>query len=253
MPRGPVVYTLPPGTTPQIAGTTIEPAVFNAAMDDIANTFNTVQPPEYGGTGGSSKISAANSLEVLSYNADQTLTDSQLAQAYENAKISWETVFSGSVPPGASFPVIDLAPFRILRFRGALFPATNSVNVFARLSTNNGSSYDAAANYPSLITDQTNGAPSPAGQYLTADAGIRLNSGAVPTVGGIDVDLTVSEFNQARRCSFKQDAAQIDAALLIRSFVIRGSYTGTTARNAIQFIASSGNISGWMNIEGVRG
>lgn len=58
MPRGPTIYTLPPGTTPQIAGTPIPSAIFNAAMEDIANTFNTMLPPEYGGTGTTTGIGA---------------------------------------------------------------------------------------------------------------------------------------------------------------------------------------------------
>jgi len=51
MPRGPVVFTLPPGTTPQQPNTVIQSSVWNAAMDDIAQAFNTVQPIQYGGTG----------------------------------------------------------------------------------------------------------------------------------------------------------------------------------------------------------
>lgn len=62
MPRGPVVYTLPPGTTPQQPNTTIPSAMFNAAMDDIADTFNTVQPEAYGGTGAATYIGAWDNI-----------------------------------------------------------------------------------------------------------------------------------------------------------------------------------------------
>lgn len=62
MPRSPTIYELPPGTVPQIPGTTIPSAVFNAAMADIANTFNTAQPVVYGGTGATSTIGAWDSL-----------------------------------------------------------------------------------------------------------------------------------------------------------------------------------------------
>lgn len=62
MPRGPTVYSLPPGTTPQAPGDTIASATFNAAMDDIANTFNTPQPVVYGGTGGVSASDARTNL-----------------------------------------------------------------------------------------------------------------------------------------------------------------------------------------------
>lgn len=66
MGRGPTVYTLPPGTTPQIAGTTIEPAIFNAFADDVANTFNTPQPIEYGGTGAANAADARNNIGAAS-------------------------------------------------------------------------------------------------------------------------------------------------------------------------------------------
>ncbi len=51
MPRSPSTYSLPPGTTPQQPNTVISSSMFNAFADDVAQTFNTVQPVVYGGTG----------------------------------------------------------------------------------------------------------------------------------------------------------------------------------------------------------
>lgn len=51
MPRSPSTYSLPPGTTPQQPNTVISSSMFNAFADDVAQTFNTVQPVAYGGTG----------------------------------------------------------------------------------------------------------------------------------------------------------------------------------------------------------
>lgn len=51
MPRSPSTYSLPPGTTPQQPNTVISSSMFNAFADDVAQTFNTVQPIVYGGTG----------------------------------------------------------------------------------------------------------------------------------------------------------------------------------------------------------
>lgn len=67
MPRGPVVFTLPPGTTPQSPGDVIQSAVWNAAMDDVAQTFNTIQPIEYGGTNASTAGGALTNLGVSSF------------------------------------------------------------------------------------------------------------------------------------------------------------------------------------------
>lgn len=53
MPRSGVngTYTLPPNTDNQQPLTTISSSMFNAAMDDVEQTFNSVQPEAYGGTG----------------------------------------------------------------------------------------------------------------------------------------------------------------------------------------------------------
>jgi hypothetical protein len=65
MPRSPTTYVLPPGTTPQAPNTTIGSAMFNAAMDDIATTFNTAQPIAFGGTGATSVITAWDALDAI--------------------------------------------------------------------------------------------------------------------------------------------------------------------------------------------
>lgn len=69
MPRSPTIYTLPPGTTPQVPDTPISSTMFNAAMNDIEQTFNTAQPVAYGGTGAGTAAGARTNLDVPS-NAD---------------------------------------------------------------------------------------------------------------------------------------------------------------------------------------
>jgi hypothetical protein len=53
MPRSGVngTYTLPPNTDNQQPNTVIRSAMFNAAMNDVQQTFNTPQPVAFGGTG----------------------------------------------------------------------------------------------------------------------------------------------------------------------------------------------------------
>lgn len=64
MPRSGVngTYSLPPGTTPQQPNTVIQSSVWNAAMDDIAQTQNTPLPVPYGGTGSATIDGARTSL-----------------------------------------------------------------------------------------------------------------------------------------------------------------------------------------------
>jgi len=62
MPRSPTTYTLPPGTTPQLPNSVIGSSQYNAAMDDIAQTFNTAQPVLFGGTGATNAADARDNL-----------------------------------------------------------------------------------------------------------------------------------------------------------------------------------------------
>lgn len=62
MPRSPTVATQPPGTTPQVPLTPIPSAIWNGAMDDIYQIFNTPQPIEYGGTNAATAAAARTNL-----------------------------------------------------------------------------------------------------------------------------------------------------------------------------------------------
>lgn len=57
-------YNPPPGTNNQIAGTPISPAMFNGWVDDVTQTFNTIQPEAYGGTGAATFEQARTNLGV---------------------------------------------------------------------------------------------------------------------------------------------------------------------------------------------
>lgn len=64
MPRSGVVGTAtpPPGTTPQQPNTVIQSAVWNSAIDDIYQTFNTPTPIAYGGSGAATAADARTNL-----------------------------------------------------------------------------------------------------------------------------------------------------------------------------------------------
>jgi hypothetical protein len=64
MPRSPTNYSLPPGTTPQQPNTVIGSAMFNSFADDVAQTFNTVTPVEFGGNGVTDNKPLANSFGI---------------------------------------------------------------------------------------------------------------------------------------------------------------------------------------------
>lgn len=74
MARSPVIYTLPPGTTPQVPNTVISSAIWNTVMTDIASTFNTPQPIEFGGTAATSVIGGHDALVTKGANVATAAT-----------------------------------------------------------------------------------------------------------------------------------------------------------------------------------
>lgn len=84
----------------KVAGTTavpnaiIESGKYNATIDDIIQDLNTARPISAGGTGSTTKIGAANALEVISFGAAQTLTTIQKDQALGNLGISADVVLT---------------------------------------------------------------------------------------------------------------------------------------------------------------
>lgn len=94
MPRSPTVFTLPPGTTPQVPNTVISSAVWNAALDDVAQTFNTVQPLVYGGTGAATAGAAADALSPAAVNVASAATTNIGAAASPNVNITGTTTIT---------------------------------------------------------------------------------------------------------------------------------------------------------------
>lgn len=74
MPRSPVVFSLPPGTVPQVPDSVISSAMFNGAMSDIEQTFNTPQPIQYGGTAATTAIGGFDGLNTKGANVATAAT-----------------------------------------------------------------------------------------------------------------------------------------------------------------------------------
>lgn len=117
MPRSPSTYSLPPGTTPQQPNTVISSSMFNAFADDVAQTFNTVQPIVYGGTG-------SNDLKL-------TDTDFGIKDNGDPTKIGQ---FNASGLPTATTRTYDLPYYSgtlglVSDIRGQIYGLTLSNNV----------------------------------------------------------------------------------------------------------------------------
>lgn len=122
-----------------------------------------------------------------------------------------------------------------------LIPATNSVTLNTRLSTDGGSSWDSTANYYWGANASCNtGASSLSGGTQTAVDFVGTISNSLEGISG---DLTIPNPIQATlRHTFLYDLAAAQTAAFCR---ITGAaiWTPTTAVNAIRFYYSSGNIA----------
>lgn len=74
MPRSPTVFNLVPGTVPQVPDTPISSAMFNAAMLDFEQTFNTPQPIQYGGTAATTAVGGFDGLNTKGANVATAAT-----------------------------------------------------------------------------------------------------------------------------------------------------------------------------------
>lgn len=122
MSRGPIIYSLPPGTTPQQPGDTISSATWNAAMDDIAQTFNTAQPVEYGGTGQSSLMGAIDAWSPPFVNIASGSTTNIADATSPNVSITGTTTIT-------AFGTIRAGVRRNIRFNDVLTLTHNATSL----------------------------------------------------------------------------------------------------------------------------
>lgn len=97
MPRsGPVgTASQPPGTTPQQPNTVIQSAVWNTAMDDIYQIFNTPTPVAYGGTGASNALGSADAFSTKGADIPSSTTTDIWAATGEYVHITGTTTITG--------------------------------------------------------------------------------------------------------------------------------------------------------------
>jgi hypothetical protein len=167
----------------------------------------------------------------------------------------WETIGIDTLSAVASWSRTDLGAFRKLKITGWARPATDGVSAWILTSTNNGSSYDTgAANYSySGVYQSTATVAAIAGDTNVGDLNLSSTIGN-DTHEGIQINISIDQFNQsARMWSIVETYYISGSSVLIRNYhsIVRNS---ATARNALQFTFSSGNIAaGHIVLEGIRG
>lgn len=168
----------------------------------------------------------------------------------------WEHPVGGNMAFGATATkdLTGLAGYRMLRINYALDVSVDAAAVNMRVSTDNGSSFLSGATEYNNFTTTNNGATITAantagpGIYLDANIGVDLTS-----PGGVRGTIYLYEFNQAVPCRWHGEGFLRNGTAGGRLINFGGDCTTTTAKNAIRFLASSGNISGEILVEGIRG
>ena len=202
MPRGPVVYTLPPGTTPQLPNTVIPSATFNAAMDDIATTFNTAQPIAYGGTGATTAITAWDALasqgtDVLSAGTiNLTAATGPLIDITGTTAISTVTLAAGAIRVARATGAFRLVASSTLIVRGSTTQSYTTTNRDLLIFRGYSSSVVAV----DVISNAAGANPYPPGTLY----GLTLSNNGSDATNDIDIAL-----GSARDST---DAANIDLA-----------------------------------------
>lgn len=182
--------------------------------------------------------------------------------AYQRAVTSparpqaWELISTQTASSSASLNFTNLSAYRTLKFTGLLYPATDAVGLNLRVSVNNGATYESGATYQAQSIRGTGAVASAV--PTTGATAIQLSpAGDIgnATNEGIQLEFMIHNFNFNSLYPFIVGTAyQIasDGSQIVGS--VGGRWQGSTARNAFQILASSGNLaSGYVTLEGIRG
>jgi uncharacterized protein DUF5907 len=130
-----------------------------------------------------------------------------------------------------------------------LLPATNAVDLWMRMSTNGGSSYDSGSNYVASIFDWNNTGTGVAGQGLAspttaiklASASNISNNSSFGVIGGLRLFSPTS--SSLDKLVLYRIAYREQGGTTLQNVDGSGVYLSATAVNAVQFLASSGNLT----------
>lgn len=164
---------------------------------------------------------------------------------------AWDTI---GVFPGtgaASLNITNLASYRMLRFSGLFLPSTTAA-IYLRVSNDNGVTWlQGASEY---ITQYTQSAGVGVSSNVLTAANLALTTNnTVALTGGVELSgYCCPNFNVGGQPMRLRGQSGLDTGSLITADIF--AYSGTTtARNAIQFYPSTGTITYYLTLEGIRG
>lgn len=270
MSRGPVIYSPPPGTEPQNPGDVIQSAVWNAFVQDVTLTFNTIQPKEYGGTDSSDLSLNASDFRVkdgtdltkrIAFNAASITTGTTRTITMGDADVTlrpqgWEQI--GYIVLGSTTATIDftgLSGYRALRARGSLFAVTSGGIMGMRVSADNGVSYDSGAS--DYVRTGAYWVGSSPGTNTSSTNLMYISAGSTNNTSGFDVpfsaeldNFAVNKFSSFRTyCGYSPPASGP-----FTSGFEMGYRANSVVSNAIRFMNTAGSLQAgsWVLLEGIR-
>lgn len=163
-----------------------------------------------------------------------------------------ELIYKGT-GSGTEFALTGLSAYRIILMRGFILPASDA-EIRLRTSTNNGSSYDAGAtdygyNYFFSAGPGSTGNAGSNGAYIPVSV---LNQVGNAANEGISLDAALYRFNEAAFMRYRIGMEYDSTVTSLVQATITGRRNSATARDALQFTASTGNVAWDMYVTGIR-
>lgn len=243
-------------------------------MDDISQTFNTIQPKEYGGTGSSDLSLNATDLRVkdgtdttkrIAFNASSITTATTRTITMGDADVTlrpqaWEQIGSNiigttNVP---EIKVQNLSAYVAIRMRAIVRPVNDGVNFLLKVSSDNGSTYYSASpgyTFAGTITDFATSSVAAQGPSTNASMSINRVYDVSNSENRLFMKVEIDLFNKTSVKRFSQHVTWINSAIS-KELDLNGSgrILSSSALNCFQITTDLGNfdISEFV-LEGMRG
>lgn len=175
MPRSGVngTYNLPAGTDTQAPNTTISSSMFNGAMDDIEQAFNTPTPVSYGGTNSATEQGAINTL--LNGTTFVRSNGLRVADSTDNTKVMRFNVAGVTTGAVRDLTVPDISG-KLIVTGGQVLSAAEQQAVRSTIGLTNG--------YPMMIVVDQKTAGTEGGSSVAGSQVRTLNTVIVNEIGG---------------------------------------------------------------------
>lgn len=192
----------------------------------------------------------------LRFDAGQSLTAPQQAQARENigfgaavaAYSKWETIGVANPVSQASVVFTDLGAFRALKVSTTLAKSGVVGTLFVQFSVDNGATW-IGSDYSTIALATVNGGTPIAG--VGTVLGFVIADG-VASAEESPSEVLLSNFNKANNTLMVGNTLAVQPGTLTMS-LRGGRRPDASAYNALRILSNTGNISGSIVVEGVRG